>query len=554
MDYAIAILSLLAGIGVFLIACTMLSGNLETICSTKLRTLFAKASEKKLVGVGIGTVATAAIQSSGATTVLVIGFVNAGIMSLTLAAAIIYGANIGTTITAQIVAWGSSGSSDLIMYLFAAMAGVGAFIAAYGKKDRTRSLGSVIAGFGMLFVGLELMSDAMGDFAQEPAVREFLSHIENVILLVIIGAILTAIVQSSSVMTAVIIAMIGAGLLDLNQGIYLTLGSNIGSCIVAILAGMSSGLNAKRTALIHFLFNVFGVIIFMVFGFFMRTFTGTTFGDLFYGVFPTPQIDLAMFHTTFNVITVIIMLPLTSKLIALVTKILPGKNGHQEAVAEAPHLYFVDDHMLKTPAIAVGEVTNEITNMASTAMKNFKISIEALTTLETDNLEEFRKNDRQLDYTNEELTKFLLKLSNTKLSDKDSSYVSTAFRTITDLKRVGDYSENIVEYAQRLKTIHNNFSDYACDEVRQAETLVEKLYERVICAYVNKDSVSLDEAYDIEEQVDELTDNMADNHIKRMGEGVCSPSVGAEFLSATSDIERIADHLMNVGKTIKANN
>ncbi len=552
MDYAIAILSLLAGIGVFLVACTMLSGNLETICSTKLRTLFAKASEKKLVGVGIGAAATAAIQSSGATTVLVIGFVNAGIMSLTLAAAIIYGANIGTTITAQIVAWGSSGSSDLIMYLFAAMAGIGAFIAAYGKKDRTRSIGSVVAGFGMLFVGLELMSDAMGDFAADDSVREFLSHIENVILLVIIGAILTAIVQSSSVMTAVIIAMIGAGLLDLNQGIYLTLGSNIGSCIVAILAGMSSGLNAKRTALIHLLFNVFGVIMFVVFGFFMQIFAGTTFGDLFSGVFPSLQIDLAMFHTIFNVITVIIMLPLTSKLIALVTRILPDKHSKQtESTPDGPHLFFVDDHMLTTPSIAVGEVTNEITNMASIAMKNFKISIKALTTLETDDLEEFKKNDKQLDYTNEELTKFLLKLSNTKLSDKDSSYVSTAFRTITDIKRVGDYSENIIEYAQRLKTIHNNFSDFACDEVRSAETLVEKLYEKVIFALMHKDDASLEEAFGIEQQVDDLTDTMADNHIKRMGEGVCSPSVGAEFLSATSDIERIADHLMNVGKTIR---
>lgn len=552
MEAAIAILSLLAGIGVFLIACSMLSGNLETICSTKLRTLFAKASDKKLVGVGIGTVATAAIQSSGATTVLVIGFVNAGIMSLTLAATIIYGANIGTTVTAQIVAWGSSGNSDLIMYVFAAMAGVGAFMAAYAKKDRTRSIGSVIAGFGMLFVGLELMSGAMDDFAQEEVVRNFLSHIENVILLVIIGAIFTAIVQSSSVVTAVIIAMIGASLIDLNQGIYLTLGSNIGSCIVAILAGMASGLNAKRTALIHLLFNVFGVIIFVVFGFFFEIFTGMTYGDLFTGVFPTQLIDLAMFHTIFNVVTVIIMLPLTSKLIAIVTRILPGKEDKQNVESEEPHLFFVDDHMLKTPAIAVGEVTKEITNMASVALDNFKKSIHTLTTLEMDALETFNKNDKQLDYTNQELSKFLLKLSTAKLSDKDSTYVSTAFRTIIDIKRVGDYSENIIEYAQKLKNIHNNFSDFACKEVEKAESLVEQLYDKIIFAYVNRDETALQAAFNLEQEIDDLTDAMADNHIKRMSEGVCSPSVGAEFLSATSDIERIADHLLNVGKTIRA--
>ncbi len=551
MDIGIALLSLLAGIGVFLIACTMLSGNLETICSSKLRKLFARASEKKLVGVGIGAAATAAIQSSGATTVLVIGFVNAGIMSLALATTIIYGANIGTTMTAQIVAWGSSGGSNLLMYFFAALAGVGAFLSAYAKKDKTRSVGNVLAGFGMLFVGLQLMSNAMDDFAQEPAVSEFLSHIENIILLVLIGILLTAIVQSSSVVTAVLIAMIGSSLIDLNQAIYLTLGSNIGSCIVAILAGMSSGLNAKRTALIHLLFNVFGVLLFVVFGFFMNMILGVTYGDLFEGLFPTRQIDLAMFHTAFNLITVIIMLPLTNKLIALVMRILPDKKDKFSENSDEPHLYFVDEHMLSTPSIAVGEIKNEIMNMTSVAMKNFRISVNALLTQNTDDLDTFKKNDEQLEYTNRELTKFLQKLSNMKLSDKDNRYVSTSFRTTIDVKRVGDYSENIVEYAQKLKDVHGEFSEDACSEVRAAEDLVNKLYELVLNAYMNKNENALKEAFLFEQQVDDITDGMVDNHIKRMNEGICSPTIGAEFLSATSDIERIADHLMNIGKTIR---
>lgn len=554
MDAAIAILSLLAGIGVFLIACSMLSGNLEAICGSKLRGLFARASDKKLVGVGIGAAATAAIQSSGATTVLVIGFVNAGIMSLTLAATVIYGANIGTTITAQIVAWGSSGGSDLIMYIFAAFAGVGAFVASYAKKDKYRNIGSVIAGFGMLFVGLELMSDSMSDFAQEDSVKDFLASIENVVLLVIIGAALTAIVQSSSVMTAVIIAMIGTGLIDLNQGIYLTLGSNIGSCVVAIMAGMSSGINAKRTALIHLLFNVFGVTIFVIFGFGMDLVTGNTYGDIFEGLFPSEQIDLAMFHTAFNVITVIIMLPLTERLINIVTKIIPDKKKEPEISADGPHLYYVDDHMLKTPAVAVGEVMNEITKMASIANSNFKRSIRIITTLDMSESDTFKKNEQQLDFTNQELTSFLLKLSNTKLSKKDSTYISTAFRTVMDIERVGDYAENIVEYAQKLKDTNDSFSEVACKEVYEVEELVEKLYAKVMKSYVNRDEISLREAFDLEQQVDDVTDAMADHHIKRLSDGVCSPRVGAEFLSMTSDIERIADHFMNVGKTVRVLN
>ena len=551
MDLTVAILSLFAGIGVFLVACTMLSGNLEAICGSRLRHLFARASEKKLVGVGIGAAATAAIQSSGATTVLVIGFVKAGIMSLTLAAAVIYGANIGTTITAQIVAWGSSSGSDLLTYIFAAMAGVGAFLSAYAKKDKTRNIGSAIAAFGMLFVGLELMSSAMGDFAQEPGVRDYLSSIDNLIILVVLGAALTALVQSSSVMTAVIITMIGGGLIGLNQGIYLTIGSNIGSCVVAVMAGMAGGLNAKRTALIHLLFNVFGAIIFIAFGFVLVYGFNTDYGALFSGMFPSEQIDLAMFHTVFNVVTVLVMLPLTGMLINVVMRIVPDKTTARGESVNGPHLYFVDDNMLKTPAIAVGEVKNEILNMAQQANENFHRSLNIIRTLDMTERQKFADTEDQLDYTARELTHFLLKLSNTKLSDRDSVYISTAFRTINDLERVGDYAENIVEYAEKLKAGNESFSDIACAEIDNVEGIVENLYHKIMAAYKARDEITLEEAYDIEETVDNVTDEMADNHIERLGQGVCSPTVGAEFLSMTSDIERIADHYINVGKTIR---
>lgn len=558
MDILAAILSLIAGIGVFLIACTLLSSNLESICSKKLRDLFSRASDKKLVGVGIGALGTAAIQSSGATTVLVIGFVNAGIMSLTLAAAVIYGANIGTTITAQIVAFGLLGSDNTISLslIFSAFTGIGAFINAYAKKDRTKKIGGVIAGFGLLFVGLTLMEDAMGGLSELDSVKDFLGGIDNIILLVIIGAALTAVVQSSSVMTTIIIAMLVVAnpLITLEQGIYLTMGSNIGSCVVAIMAGFTSGVNARRTAMIHLLFNVIGVTIFVVFGAIMGLFTGgdVTYGSIFSDLFDKPATQLAMFHTFFNVVTVIIMLPLTSWLIRLVTRIIPDKKPKLIPEDEhGAHLYYLDENMLKTPAVAVLEVKNEIIKMAEFAMDNVQRASRIVRTLDFSEKEKFDLVENQIDYMNFAISQFLIKLSNQTLSSRDVTYISTAFHSITDLERIGDYAVNIVEYAEKLQNTNERFSDTADSEIEQITDTVQQLYEKVMDAYKNNSEQALQDAYEIEETVDDVTDMMADNHIKRLAEGSCLPSVGAEFLSLTSDVERIADHFINVGRTIR---
>ncbi|MBR6203958.1 MAG: Na/Pi cotransporter family protein [Candidatus Methanomethylophilaceae archaeon] len=530
-----------------------MSSNLESICSNRLKRLFSKASDKKLLGVGIGAVGTAAIQSSGAMTVLVIGFVNAGIMSLTLAAAIIYGANIGTTITAQIVAFGMMGGDSLsLTVIFAALTGVGAFMSVFAKKDSVRKWGGILAGFGMLFVGLEMMSGSMEAFAQMDEVKSFLASIENLILLVLIGAGLTAIIQSSSVMTSVAIAMLVAGLIDLQQGIYLTMGSNIGSCVVSILAGMSSGMNAKRTALMHLTFNVIGVVLFVTAGFLLDAATGGsfTYAGMFSYVFPdAPQTQLAMFHTFFNVVTVIIMLPMTSKLVSFVCRAIPDKGEPYDE--SAPRLHYINDYMLKTPPIAVLEVKNEIVNMAKIAMTNVTEACYMVRTLDFANIERFRYNEKELNYLRKNITKFLVKLSNLQLNDKDNAYVSAAFRTVTDLERIGDYAENIVEYAERLQTLGDQFSDYAKEEIVEVRDLIEQLYELIMEAYVKVDRNTLKKAMAIENQIDDLTDRMAEEHIKRLNEGTCKPDVGAEYLSLASDTERIADHFVNVGKVIR---
>ena len=557
VQIATAVLSLIAGIGVFLIACTMMSSNLESVSSNKLKKLFAKTSKSKLMGVGIGTVATAAIQSSGATSVMAIGFVNAGIMTLMQAATVIYGANIGTTITGQITALGMFENTISTGVIFATFAGIGAFIMAFAKKDVIKKIGGILAGFGMLFVGLDMMSASMKAFAELESVKNFLALIKNPILLVLIGAVFTAIIQSSSVMTSVAITMVFTGLISLDQGIYLTMGSNIGSCAVAIIAGITSGANAKRTALIHLLFNVTGVIIFMLVAMMMREISKSvnpsrviTFGYLFEKMFPNaPQTQLAMFHTFFNVITVALVLPLTNLMVKLVTKIIPDKKATSQDSEE--RLYYIDEHLISTPPIAVLQTKNEIVNMAEIALHNYRIACDIVCTLDYSSVDQFRKNENELNFLNKEISRFVVKLSKCEMNDADHNYLATTFHTVSDIERIGDYAENIVEYADKLRDIDQKFSDKAVGEIRNLQEHIEDLFQKTMKAYVNADLDSLNDANAIEEKVDDITDEMCENHITRLRNGECTPDVGAQYLSLASDSERIADHFINIAKCIK---
>ena len=548
----IAILTLTAGIGVFLVACQTMSNNLESAGSRKLRRLFAKTGDNKWVGVGIGLAGTAAIQSSGAVTVMVIGFVNVGIMSLTQAATIIYGSNIGTTVTAQLVALGMFGRNSIsTTIIFAAFAGIGAFISLFAKNDKWKQTGGILTGFGMLFVGLSMMSSAMDEFAALPEVKTVLASIGNPLLLVVIGTLLTAIIQSSSVMTSIAITMVVTGLVSLDQGIYLTMGSNIGSCVVALIAGLTSGVNAKRTALIHLIFNVMGVIIFLLIGFIIRIVSGggMSFGVLFARWFPNaPQMQLAMFHTFFNVCTMFVALPLTSALVNTACRLVPEK---EDETSGKQRLKYLDPSMLSTPAVALRQLKTEIENMADLAITNFHRSIKVVTTMDYTDIETFRETELQLNFLNRELLRYSVLLSENNLNSYDQRYLNGTIRSVSDLERVGDYAENIVEYADSLKEQEAAFSPEAIDEILQMEKLVSDLYDEVKTAYHKKDLEALRRANVIEDRIDDFTKVMEHNHIHRLTEGTCSPAVGAEYLSLAQNTERVADHLINVGNTIK---
>ncbi len=546
-----SVLTLLAGIGVFLIACQMMSSNLEAASSEKLKQLFSKASNSKLMGVGIGALGTAAIQSSGATTVMTIGFVNAGIISLAQAATIIYGANIGTTVTAQIVALGMFGGNSVsTSVIFSAFAGLGAFLSIFAKKSGPKILGGILAGFGLLFVGLELMSGSMDQFAALDGVKTFLSGISNPILLVLLGAAFTAIIQSSSVMTSIALAMVVTGLIGIDQGIFLTMGSNIGSCVVAVIAGVSSGTNAKRTALIHLLFNCSGVVLFLIAAMALGWF-GISYGSLFERLFPSaPQVQLAMFHTFFNTVTVGIMLPLTGALVALVIRMIPERTLPKDAEFS---LRYVDENMLRTPPVAVSQVKREILRMADIALGNVDRALDMAVQLDFSGNRLFERDERQLNFINRELVGFVVRLSGKSgLGEKDRTYLSGTYRSIRDLERIGDYAENIVEYATVLADSSQQFSDDAKCEISQLKALLHQLYAHAMDAYQNESMASLNEANIIEEEIDDYTKRMEEGHIARMEKGICTPSVGAQYLELSSNAERIADHMINIAKSIKS--
>ena len=563
------LLGLLAGIGVFLIAIKLISANLESIGGNKLKALFAKAARNTPLGVAIGAAATALVQSSGATSVMAIGFVNAGVMSLLQACAIVLGANIGTTITAQIVALGFLGGGTTLSasVILAALAGVGAFMIYFTKSEKTKSLGGLLAGLGMLFVGLSTMSGSMSVFAQNAAVQTFIASIDfpgASVVLVLAGVVLTAVIQSSSVTSSISITMLVSGLISLDQGIYLILGSNIGACVVALLAGLGASRKAKCVASFHVLENVVRAFAFLIVTEAAIALSGGVFhvGAPFARLFPRAvPFQLSMFHTFYNLVSVLLFIPFTGFFVKLALRFVPGvhpkaqiaqiEEEEEKKKPEDNRLYYIDEHLLKTPPIAVQQTKNEIVNMADLALRNFNFACETICSLDFSQIELFRRNERELNFLNAEITKFAVQLSKLPMSEEDHVFLATAFHSVSDLERIGDYAENIVEYAENLKSSNHRFSETAIREVAFVKSLIGDLFGKVMDTYINLDRKALEEAYAIEDRIDDVTDEMAANHIARLDAGVCTPDVGAQYLSLASNAERVADHLVNVANAAK---
>ena len=543
------VLQLMAGIGIFLTGCDIMSSNLEAVCSDKLKELLAKVSNNKIIGVLIGAAATIAINSSGATTVMTIGFVNAHIISLNQAATIIFGGEIGTTLTGQLVALGlmSGGEVDL-NFLFSSLAGFGVFISMFAKKDKIKLFGSVLTGFGLLFAGLDIMAGAMTNFAQSPALKEVIANLNSSLLLIIFGAILTALIQSSTAITSISISMVAVGLINISQGIYLTLGANIGTCLTGMLAAMKSdGVNARRTSLMQLIFNIGGVVLVYIIDLIMKLLTGNSlsFGILFERMFPGyPHTQLAMFHTFFNIASVLIVLPLTEKLVALTERLIKD----EEPEDKKEKFYYVDENILSTPSVAVEQVKQEIINMANIAMQNFNVAIDMIRTLEFTRQEELNDNEAELNFLNKELVELIMKLGQSKkLNKKDNSYLSSTYKTIADLERIGDYAKNLASYANNLG--NEKFNNIILNEIEMMRKLTNSLYLEVIDSYKNDKHKINKPIKDIRSNIQALSNAMVNKYIKRLNDKELTPNNSGEYLKICNDVKRVGEHLINLIET-----
>ena len=547
LDIFYAFLSLLGGIGVFLYGMKLMGDSLEMVAGNEIKRMFAKISNKKLIGVGIGTVTTAVVQSSAAIIVMSMGFVNSGLMSLTQAITISYGANIGTCVTALIVAVGVGGFADVqLTVIFAALAGVGALMIMFTKKDKVKKIGGIITGLGMIFVGLSVMTSSMSIFSQSDKISAFLAKISNPALLLLFGILFTALIQSSSAVSGIVITMVASvpALLQFDQALYIILGSNIGTCITSLIAAIGTNTDAKRAAVINVFYKTVGVIIFGILSIWVP------FGKMF-SIFKAPALQVAMFHLFFNVVATVIFFPFTNLMVKASEKIMPEKKKPVDE--NEPHLYFLEERLLRTPPVAVAQLKNEIVNMAEIAKSNFDKCMDAVMVGKvSDVIDEIAKNEKCLNFLNREITKYLVKLSQVDLSEDDKILISTSYHTVSDIERIGDYAENISEYAEKMEADKLTFSPKAISEIQTLKATITNLYDEVMKTYKEDTLDYIDKVNEYEESVDRQKEEMGEHHIERMNKGECTPEVGAIYLSLSSNAERVADHMTNIAYAVRS--
>ncbi len=538
MDILMNILSLFAGCGVFIAGMNMMSDGLQKSAGAGMKKLLGSISSNRFAGVGVGATVTGIIQSSAATTVMAIGFVNAGIMTLAQATSIIMGANIGTTVTGIIV---SLKSLNIGLYA-SALAFIGVMMTFF-KNDKVKQIGHVICGLGLVFIGLDLMSAAFETDAMKSIFINIFASIEFPLLLILCGVLITALIQSSSAVTGLVIIMVGSGALYLDNALFIVLGSNIGTCVTAMLASIGTSTNAKRTAVIHLLFNVIGTVIFTAFIWIFKDAVVSILQTLI----ANPSMQIAWFHVFFNLITTALLLPFIKQLVALATFIVKDKAKDEKKY----QLRYIDDRLLQTPAVAVGQVQKEILYMSEVAQENLKLAVTKLTTDEFVDEDKVRDNEARLNHTYHAIARYLIKLSATSVSEADEKLIGAYHHVISDIERIGDYCENFVDQSHKMEASEIRFSETAVAELVQMYNKVNAMYDMCIHAFSRRDYAALDRIEQIEDEVDDMKDTLSKKHFERLTKGDCIVERGTYFFSVLTSLERIADHLINVAFSIK---
>ena len=529
------ILSMAGGLGLFLFGIRTMGDGLENAAGAKLKRMLEVLTGNRFLAVLVGFVVTAIIQSSTATTVMVVGFVNAGMMSLAQAVGVIMGANIGTTVTSLLIALNFSSVA-------AAAVLVGVILMLASKKTVVKNLGAIFTGFGLLFLGIDMMSDSMAPLRESAGFMNFIVTVSESPLRplfgIILGIVMTAVLQSSSASVGVLQTLAMQGLVPLKFSVFVLFGQNIGTCLTALFSTVGAKKNSKRAAVIHLLFNLIGTGIFILIALL------APYVEWIEKLSPDPMAQIAISHIVFNIVSTVIMFPFANILVKLSCLLVPGKDDSESEM----HCKFIDDRLLNTPPFAVMQVSKEVARMAKLARDNFETSAHALINRSDKDLDKVMENEEIINYLNHHITSYLVKLNALDITDSDSDYIARVFHAINDIERVGDHAINLAEAAQHNIGEGLKFSDPAREELNQLCGSVVTLLERSMAAFDNQ-SLSDDEAKelsDLEEHIDDLTLECQDSHIFRLNRKECNTEAGMLYLNTITDFERVGDHAINI--------
>jgi len=539
----------IGGLGMFLYGMNIMADGMQKSAGGKMSQFLGMLTNNRFMAVCLGALITAIIQSSGATTVMVVGFVSAGVLNLTQAVGVIMGANIGTTITAWIVSLSQIGSAMEVMkpaFYAPLLIGIGAIMILFSKKQKYHTAGEILVGLGLLFMGLEFMSDSISPYTNAPVFSKAFEVLGgNPFLGMLIGALVTALLQSSSASVGILQTLALNGVVTTNAAIYITLGQNIGSCVTAMLSSMGGSRTAKRAAVMHLSFNVIGALVFGMLGF------------VLFMIYPSmashniTAMEISMFHTVFNLTNTAILFPFANQLVKLSGMLVKETQEEETEDDESVTLRHLDERIFESPAFAVDTAALEVIHMGQITMGNVRRGMEAVLTGNLEEIEEVYKVEKTINSMEKMLTEYLVKIDNLSLTEHQKLVVNDLFYSVSDIERVGDHAENLAESAQYLVERKLGFSDTGVEDLREISASVFKSFDHAIEA---RRTGSMDEVRKVsqyEDQVDSMEEDLREKHIGRLSSGECVPSAGVIFLDIISNLERISDHAYNLAGYIK---
>lgn len=533
------------GLGMFLYGMNIMADGLQKSAGGNMKKLMSFLTKNRFIAVIVGALITAVIQSSSATTVMVVGFVNAGMMTLAQAVGVIMGANIGTTVTAWIVSMSEWGSVFKPEFFAPVLVAIGAFFMLFAKEERKKKIGEILVGFGILFIGLSFMSDAIQPYRDAKIFSDAFAVLgKNPILAILAGTIVTAIIQSSSASVGILQTLAMNGIVNWQSAVFITLGQNIGTCVTAILSSIGTGKNAKRASAIHLLFNTIGAIIFGIIMFVLFRF------NMEWANSEINSIEISIFHTVFNILNTIILFPLANWLVKFSNVIVKdGVEEKEDVISEVRRR--LDKRILNNPSFAIETAMNEVVHMGNLAFDNMMLAIDAVHSGDKTKIKKIFEREKNINELEKLLTQYLVDVDNLSLTEEQHTLIKNLFYTVSDIERVGDHSENIAELADSKRTEKIEFSAKGIKDITNIMEEATKSYQYALEARKSGSIHAVELVFECEKRVDSLEADLREKHIQRLSKGKCSAEGGVIFLDIISNLERISDHANNIAGYVK---